>query len=118
MGRRPGEEGNRAREGRRCSSRKESRSSSPETANRRRPTELLAAASMAAGRRGLDSGRENAGASSRRLEEVEGEVRGPWAREIEERRPEFVGAAMGASSARVPGGGRWGGEGEHGSGEG
>ena len=62
--------------------------------------------------------RENAGASSRRLEEVEGEVRGPWAREIEERRPEFVGAAMGASSARVPGGGRWGGEGEHGSGEG
>ena len=76
-GRRPGEEGNRAREGRRCSSRKESRSSSPETANRRRPTELLAAASMAAGRRGLDSGRENAGASSRRLVEVEGEVRGP-----------------------------------------
>ena len=39
---------------------------------------------MAVGRRGLDSGRENAGASSRRLEEVEGEVRGPWAREIEE----------------------------------
>ena len=56
---------------------------------------------MAAGRRGLDSGRENAGASSRRLEEVEGEVRGAWAREIEERRPELVGAAMGASSARL-----------------
>jgi hypothetical protein len=35
-GRRPGEEGNRAREGRRCSPRKESRSSSLETANRRR----------------------------------------------------------------------------------
>ena len=35
-GRRPGEEGNRAREGRRCSPCKESRSSSPETANRRR----------------------------------------------------------------------------------
>ena len=32
-GRRPGEEGNRAREERRCSPRKESRSSSPETAN-------------------------------------------------------------------------------------
>ena len=42
---------------------------------------------MAAGRRGLDSGQENAGASSRRLEEVEGEVRGPWVRGIEERRP-------------------------------
>ena len=32
---------------------------------------------------------------------MEGEVRGPWAREIEERRPELVGAAMGASSARL-----------------
>ena len=73
---------------------------------------------MAVGRRRLDSGREIAGASSRRLEEVEGEVRGAWARGIEERRPELVGAAMGASSARAPGGGRWGGEGEHGSGEG
>ena len=114
-GRRPGEEGNRAREGRRCSSRKESRSSSPETANRRRPTELLAAASMAAGRRRLDSGRENAGASSRRLEEVEGEVRGPWTREIEERRPRLVGApAVGRlCSARARG--RKGGEGGHGS---
>jgi hypothetical protein len=35
-GRRPGEEVNRAREGRKCSPRKESRSSSPKTTNRRR----------------------------------------------------------------------------------
>ena len=113
-GREPGEEGNGSRTTKGRSPCEELTRSSQERANRWRPTKLLAAASMAAGRRGLDSGRENAGASSRRLEEV----KGLWARGIEKRRPELVGAAMGASSARAPGGGRWGGEGEHGSGEG
>ena len=117
-GREPDKKGNGSRTTWGCFPCEESTRSSLEWANRWRPTELLAAASMAARRRGLDSGRENAGASSRRLEEVESEVRGPSARGIKERRPELVGAAMGASSARVPGGGRWGGEGEHGSGEG